>query len=130
MNTILLVQFMGALLGMLAIVIGAFGAHRLKKSFTLEQRLQFDTGLKFHLLHAVLLVVLGFNLGFNSPIEDYIAYCFIFGTLFFSFSIYGLTWAASRNKKAKWLGPITPIGGLLLLVGWGLLLYYGIAFIL
>ena len=130
MNTILLVQFMGPFLGLLAIVIGAFGAHRLKKRFTIEERLQFDTGLKFHLIHAVLLVILGFNLGFTSPLEDYIVYSFILGTFLFSFSIYGLTWAASRNKSAKWLGPITPIGGLLLLVGWGLLLYYGIDFII
>jgi uncharacterized membrane protein YgdD (TMEM256/DUF423 family) len=85
--------------------------------------------LKFHLIHAVLLVVLGFNLGFTSSLEDYIAYSFILGTFLFSFSIYGLTWATSRNKSAKWLGPVTPIGGILLLLGWGLLLFYGIDFI-
>ena len=130
MEMILLVQFVSALLGFLAIVIGAFAAHRLRKHFDLQQQLQFDTGVKFQLFHAVLLVVLGFNLGFNTPIETYMAYAFIFGTVLFSFSIYGLTWSVAKGRKAKWLVPLTPIGGLLLLTGWALLLYYAIAFIL
>jgi len=127
---ILLVQFTSALLGFLAILIGAFGAHRLRKHFDLQQQMQFDTGVKFQLFHALLLVVLGFNLGFNTPLETYMAYAFIFGTVLFSFSIYGLTWSAAKGKKAKWLAPITPIGGLLLLTGWALLIYYAIDFIL
>lgn len=130
METILLVQFCAGLLGLLAIVIGAFGAHRLKKKFDIQQQLQFDTGVKFQLFHAILLVVLGFNMGFTSPLESYIAYCFILGTLFFSFSIYGLTWSSAHGKKIKWLVPITPIGGFLLMAGWALLIYYFLAFIL
>ena len=127
---ILLVQFISALLGFLAIAIGAFGAHRLRKQFDLQQQLQFDTGVKFQLFHAILLVVLGFNLGFNTPLETYMAYAFILGTVLFSFSIYGLTWSAAKGKKAKWLAPLTPIGGLLLLTGWALLIYYAVDFIL
>jgi uncharacterized membrane protein YgdD (TMEM256/DUF423 family) len=51
------------------------------------------------------------------------AYSFIGGVFLFSFSIYGLTISASKGKKATWLGPVTPLGGLLLLCGWGLLFY-------
>ena len=91
--------------------------------------MQFDTGVKFQLFHAILLVVLGFNLGFTTPFESYIAYAFIFGTILFSFSIYGLTWSSAKGKKAKWLVPLTPIGGLLLLLGWALLIYYFLDFI-
>lgn len=127
---ILLVQFIGGLLGFLAIAIGAFGAHRLRKQFDLQQQIQFDTGVKFQLFHAILMVVLGFNLGFTTPMETYIAYAFIFGTLLFSFSIYILTWTSARGKKARWLIPITPIGGVLLLAGWALLTYHFLAFIL
>lgn len=130
MEMILLVQFISGLLGFLAITIGAFGAHRLRKHFSLEQQLQFDTGVKFQLFHAILLIVLGFNLGFTTPLESYIAYAFIFGTILFSFSIYGLTWSSAKGKKAKWLVPLTPAGGLLLLIGWGLLTYYFLAFVL
>jgi len=126
---IMLVQFISGLLGFLAIAIGAFGAHRLRKHFSLEQQMQFDTGVKFQLFHAILLVVLGFNFGFTTPLESYIAYAFIFGTILFSFSIYGLTWSSAKGKKAKWLVPLTPVGGLLLLTGWVLMTYYFLAFI-
>jgi len=126
---ILLVQFISGLLGFLAIVIGAFAAHRLRKHFDIQQQMQFDTGVKFQLFHAILLVVLGFNLGFTTPLETYMAYAFILGTIIFSFSIYGLTWLSSKGKKSKWLAPFTPIGGLFLLTGWALLIYYAIDFI-
>jgi len=129
-ETILLVQFISGLLGFLAILIGAFGAHRLRKHFDLQQQMQFDTGVKFQLFHAILLVVLGFNLGFTTSFESYMAYAFILGTVLFSFSIYGLTWTSAKGKKAKWLVPLTPVGGLLLLTGWAMLIYYSVAFIL
>ncbi len=120
---ILLVPFIGALFGFLAVIFGAFGAHALKKSFTTEQLASFETGVKYQMYHAILLVVLGYNFSFNDPLENYIAYCFIIGTFLFSFSIYGLCISASKGKKLRFLGPVTPIGGLLLAIGWGLLAY-------
>ncbi|MEL6918788.1 MAG: DUF423 domain-containing protein [Bacteroidota bacterium] len=120
---ILLVPLMGALYGLLAVVFGAFGAHALKKSFTEEQLKSFETGIKYQMYHAILLIVLGFNFGFTTPLETYIVYCFILGTFLFSFSIYALCLSASKGEKLKFLGPITPIGGLLLVIGWGLLGY-------
>jgi uncharacterized membrane protein YgdD (TMEM256/DUF423 family) len=120
---ILLVQFMGALYGMLAVIFGAFGAHALKKSFTEDQLKSFETGVKYQMYHAIILIVIGYNFNFVTPLETYIAYCFIIGTFLFSFSIYGLCISASKNKKLKILGPITPIGGLFLVAGWGMLLY-------
>ncbi|MEO0527632.1 MAG: DUF423 domain-containing protein [Bacteroidota bacterium] len=120
---ILLVPLMGALYGLLAVVFGAFGAHALKKSFTEEQLKSFETGVKYQMYHAILLIVLGFNFGFTTPLETYIVYCFILGTFLFSFSIYALCLSASKGEKLKFLGPITPIGGLLLVIGWGLLGY-------
>lgn len=120
---ILLVQFVGALYGMLAVIFGAFGAHALKKSFTDDQLKSFETGVKYQMYHAILLLVIGYNFNFVTALESYIAYCFIIGTFLFSFSIYGLCISASKNNKIKLLGPITPIGGLFLVVGWGLLLY-------
>lgn len=123
METILLVQFMGALYGLLAIVFGAFGAHALKKSFTGEQLKSFETGVKYQMYHAIVLIILGFNSAFSTPLEKNMAYSFILGTFLFSFSIYGLTLSASKGKKWRFLGPITPMGGLILVAGWGMLLY-------
>lgn len=120
---ILLVQVIGALFGLLAVVFGAFGAHLLKKTFTGEQLQSFETGVKYQMYHAILLIIIGYNFGFTHTLENAIAYCFIIGTFLFSFSIYGLCISASKGRKLKFLGPITPIGGLFLVVGWGLLLY-------
>ncbi len=124
---ILLVQLSGALLGLLAVIFGAFGAHRLKRSLNPEQLNSIETGVKYQFYHALLLLVLGFNLGFNSPLETAMAYCFMYGTLLFSFSIYLLTLLGARGRKVPYLGLLTPLGGLLLVIGWGLLLYSFVA---
>jgi len=120
---VLLAHFIGALYGFLAVVFGAFGAHALKKSFTEDQLKNFETGVKYQMYHAIVLLVLGFNLNLTTPLEKYMVYCFILGTFLFSFSIYGLTLSASKGKKLSFLGPITPLGGLLLAAGWSLLLW-------
>ncbi|WP_396636004.1 DUF423 domain-containing protein [Maribacter sp. R77961] len=120
---VLLAQCLGALFGLLAIIFGAFGAHALKKRFTAEQLSSFETGVKYQMYHALVLLMLGFNLNLDSSLEKYMVYCFVIGVFLFSFSIYGLCISASKGKKLKFLGPITPLGGLFLVVGWGLLLY-------
>ncbi len=112
---------------MLAVLLGAFGAHALKKKLSEEQLRSYETGVKYQFYHGILLLVLGFNLGFTTSLEQYIAYCFIFGVILFSFSIYGLVLSDIGGRKWKFLGPVTPLGGLLLVVGWGLLLYSFIA---
>ncbi|WP_420401668.1 DUF423 domain-containing protein [Flagellimonas sp.] len=123
METILLAQLMGALYGLLAVVFGAFGAHALKKKLTPDLLHSFETGVKYQMYHAIVLLILAFNLGFDNALDSYIVNCFVFGTLLFSFSIYGLCLSAASGKKLRFLGPITPLGGLLLVVGWALLLY-------
>ena len=114
----------GATFGMLAIIFGAFGAHALKKILNNEQQKSFETGVKYQMYHAIVLLLLGFQLEFNQTIENYIVYCFIAGVILFSFSIYGLVISSAKNKKMRFLGPITPLGGLLLTVGWGMLLFF------
>ncbi len=120
---ILFAQCMGALYGALAVIFGAFGAHVLKKSFSQEQLNSFETGVKYQMYHALVLLILGFNLNFSSVLEQYMMYCFVFGTFLFSFSIYGLTLSASSGKKMRFLGPITPLGGIILVIAWVLLLW-------
>ncbi len=120
---ILLAQCIGALFGMTAIILGAFGAHALKKIMTPEQLGSFETGVKYQMYHALVLLMLSFNMNLDTSIEKYMVYCFILGTVLFSFSIYGLCISSAKGSKWKFLGPITPLGGLLLVVGWALLLY-------
>ena len=115
-----------AAFGMLAIILGAFGAHALKKVLNEDQLKSFETGVKYQMYHAIVLLLLGFQLEFTQPIENYIVYSFIGGIILFSFSIYGLVISSAKNKKLRFLGPITPLGGLLLTIGWGLFLYYAI----
>ncbi|TLP71197.1 DUF423 domain-containing protein [Maribacter sp. ACAM166] len=121
---VLIAQLVGAFFGLSAIVFGAFGAHLLKKTFTAEQLSSFETGVKYQMYHALLLLMLSFNLNLDTAVEKNMMYCFIIGTLLFSFSIYGLCISASKGKKLRLLGPITPIGGLFLVLGWGFLFYH------
>lgn len=112
----------GAVFGALGIIFGAFGAHALKKIFSEDQLKNFETGVKYQMYHALLLVIVGFNIQHITSYENLLFYSLTFGVLLFSFSIYGLCISSARNKKLKTLGPITPIGGLLLLLGWVVLI--------
>ena len=121
MNELALI--LGSTFGCLAIIFGAFGAHLLKKKISTDQLQSFETGVKYQMYHAILLVVLGFNLNDTVTIDNYIVNAFIIGVILFSFSIYGLVISSAKNKKMKFLGPITPLGGLFLAAGWALLCY-------
>ncbi|MHB0754424.1 DUF423 domain-containing protein [Polaribacter sp. M15] len=112
----------GTVFGLLSVIFGAFGAHILKKKLTNDQLQSFETGVKYQMYHAIVLLVLGFELTTPVSINAYVIYAFIIGIILFSFSIYGLVLSAANNKKLKFLGPITPLGGLFLIIGWGLLL--------
>ena len=105
----------GALFGMLAIIFGAFGAHALKKILSEDQLKSFETGVKYQMYHAIVLLILGFNQEFSTSA---MYWCFTIGIVLFSFSIYGLILSDAKGKKLSFLGPITPIGGLLFVIGW------------
>lgn len=121
MTTIALIS--GAIFGLTAVIFGAFGAHLLKKKLTQDQLQSFETGVKYQMYHAIILLLLGFQLNDKTTINNYIIYAFITGVILFSFSIYGLVISSANNKKIKILGPITPLGGLFLIIGWALLIY-------
>ena len=121
MNEIVLV--FAAFLGATGIIFGAFGAHFLKKKLTIEQLQSFETGVKYQIYHALVLLVLGFQLELDATLKNSIFLLLIVGTVLFSFSIYGLVLSSANNKKLRFLGPMTPFGGLLLVLGWGLLMY-------
>ncbi|MFK7748490.1 MAG: DUF423 domain-containing protein [Kordia sp.] len=120
------VLLIAALYGALGIIFGAFGAHALKKVLSDDLLKSFETGVKYQMYHAIVLLVIGFQFSFTETLEKSIAWCFIAGTFLFSFSIYGLCISSAKGKKLRFLGPITPLGGLLLVIGWILL---GISFL-
>ena len=115
-----IVLITGALFGMFAVIFGAFGAHALKKVLNEEQLKSFETGVKYQMYHALVLLFVGSY--FDVP-SSAIYYAFVVGIILFSFSIYGLVLSDAKGKKMKFLGPITPLGGLILIVGWALLIY-------
>jgi len=121
---ILIVKISAALFGFFGIIFGAFGAHRLKKLLAPEVLQSFETGVKYQMIHALVLLMLGFHFEFIDFTERMIATCMISGVVLFSFSIYALCYAKIKKINMRFLGPITPVGGLLLMSGWGLLLYY------
>jgi len=120
------VLVIAALYGALGIIFGAFGAHALKKILSDDLLKSFETGVKYQLYHAIVLLVIGFQFSFSEMLQTVIAWCFVLGTFLFSFSIYGLCISSAKGKKLRFLGPITPLGGLLLVIGWVLL---GVSFL-
>lgn len=111
------------ILGFLAIVLGAFGAHALKKTLTPEQLTSFETGVKYQMYHALFLLFVGMTQMITLKEKGILFYLIVVGVLFFSGSIYILTTGAITGIKSKLFGPITPIGGLFLILSWGYLFY-------
>ena len=110
--------------GALAVMLGAFGAHGLKGNITESLLAAYKTGTDYHLLHVLALIGLSLLILriIVIPIWLVIAgYSWMVGTLLFSGSLYGLALGGPQ-----WLGPVTPLGGLLLIIGW-LCLAIGIA---
>jgi uncharacterized membrane protein YgdD (TMEM256/DUF423 family) len=113
----------GAVLGFFGVLAGAFGAHGLD-GILVERgtRLAWETAVVFHLLHAVAISALGWSCGPVSwkSLSGFTAIAWTGGVVFFSGSIYVLSTGGPR-----FLGPVTPLGGLLLLIGWLLALFHG-----
>lgn len=110
---------LSAVTGFLAIVLGALGAHgslheKLKAAGQLEH---WETGVRYHLPHAVLLLVIALLAGESKALRR--AWCPIFaGIILFSGSLYVLAYTG-----VKWLGAVTPFGGVSFMLGWLLLAF-------
>lgn len=122
MKTITLV--FGAVYGMLSVILGAFGAHALKKILSVERLESFETGVRYQMYAAFFLLIAGYILKFDTSSQKWISIMMIAGTMLFSFSIYLLSLQDYFGMNLKFLGPITPIGGLLMILSWTLLIFY------
>jgi uncharacterized membrane protein YgdD (TMEM256/DUF423 family) len=104
----------GAVLALLAVAFGAFGAHALKEIVTPERLQTFETGVRYQMYHALALLVMS-----ALPLKNYRAAWFLLiGTIIFSGSLYLLVLTGIGI-----FGAITPIGGVLQLIGWALLIF-------
>ena len=117
-----LVLVIGAIYGATSVILGAFGAHAFKKILPVEKLVSFETGVQYQMYHALLLIIIGAFLQFQTGLEKGAAWSIIVGSFLFSVSIYFLSFADHWGINLKFLGPITPLGGLFMIIGWFLLI--------
>ncbi len=111
--------------GMIAVAAGAFGAHGLRAKLTPDALAVFETAARYHIYHALALAALAALAGHaSSRLFTISAISFQFGIVLFCGSLYAM---ALSRLEWKWLGPITPIGGLMLMIGWVLLAIAGLS---
>jgi uncharacterized membrane protein YgdD (TMEM256/DUF423 family) len=108
---------------MLAIVLGAFGAHALKKILAAEQLVTFETGVRYQMYHALFLIFISMIASLSHKTKKTIYYLVLSGVCLFSGSIYLLATNSITSFDFRVIGVVTPIGGLLLIVAWGILFY-------
>lgn len=115
-----------SILGALAVLLGAFGAHILKAKLSPELLLSFETGVRYQFYHTMALFIAGILLNDSkNKLIQYAGFSFIIGILFFSGSLYIIsTHEIIGISNYKWLGPITPFGGLCFITGW-IFLFFG-----
>jgi uncharacterized membrane protein YgdD (TMEM256/DUF423 family) len=125
-----MIKLLAGLLGLSGVALGAFGAHALKPTLTAHGTADvWETAVIYHLIHAVAVFAAAVALpGENGPTPSCLrrwlaraAACWAAGVVLFSGSLYALALGGPR-----WLGPVTPLGGLLLLLGWGFVVLDGL----
>ncbi|MDP5157898.1 MAG: DUF423 domain-containing protein [Flaviramulus sp.] len=109
-----------SLLGLISIVLGAFGSHALKQLITVEAQNTFETGVRYQMYHALLLLFIGSTSFIKDKVKTILFYLVLFGVILFSGSIYLLATNTLTSFDFKTIGFITPIGGLLLIMSWGI----------
>ncbi|MFT4840285.1 MAG: uncharacterized membrane protein YgdD (TMEM256/DUF423 family) [Planctomycetota bacterium] len=102
----------GAIFAGIAVALGAFAAHAMKAHFDADALRAFETGVRYQMFHALALLACG-ALQARGMATVLASRLFAAGIVLFSGSLYGLV-----LLEAKWLGPVTPIGGVLFLAGW------------
>ena len=110
---------MGALLGALGVVAGAFGAHALRDQLAPDRLLQFELAVRYQMYHAFALLATGYAVQrWPASTANSAGWFFVAGVSIFCGTVYALACGSPR-----WFGAITPIGGVALIVGWALLAF-------
>jgi len=119
-----LTLIIGGIYGLLSVILGAFGAHAFKKILSVERLESFETGVRYQIYAAFFLLIVGYILKFETTSEKWISILMIAGTFLFSVSIYFLSFQDVWGVNLKFLGPITPLGGLFMIISWAMLIWY------
>lgn len=110
-----------AVLGLIGVAAGAFGAHALKARISPDKLASFEVGVRYQMVHALALLAVAWVMSIQpSRAAAAAGVCMTVGVALFSGSLYGLSLTEQR-----WLGPVTPIGGTLMIVGWLMLAIAG-----
>lgn len=109
-----------ALLGVIAIVLGAFAAHSLKESLSTDAMESLTTGIRYQMYHVIVLLFVNTYQEFSDRLKKQVSILFFLGILFFSGSIYAI-YLLGVPAKSIWF--ITPLGGLLFILGWLFMLF-------
>ena len=109
-----------AFLGMMSMVLGAFATHTFKWILSSDAMESLMTGIRYQIYHVIVLLFTNTYQGFSSQLKNQTSVCFFAGILFFSGSIYAI-YLFGIPAKNIWF--ITPLGGLLLIVGWFLIFF-------
>lgn len=112
----------GAILGLFGIILGAFAAHGLKPQLSPDQRLTFETGVKYQMYSAFFLLFLGLYSGAKEKMKNICFYLTIIGALLFSGSIYLLATNHLTSFDFTAIALTTPLGGTLMIAAWVVLL--------
>jgi len=112
----------GAIFGFLAVAIGAFGAHELEKSLDADAIATFETGVKYQMYHTLLLLLIS-TFALSEKTKKILFILLVVGIVFFSGSIYGLATNELTGFDFTKIAFVTPLGGTLLIISWGVLLF-------
>jgi len=108
----------GIVFGTLAVILGAFGAHGLEKLVDADAIQSYETGVRYQMYHALFLLILANTNFVSEKKKSIIFYLITLGVILFSFSIFLLATNDLTSFDFKKIGLLTPLGGLLLILGW------------
>lgn len=113
----------GSILAGLSVALGALGAHWLKENISSAAVASFQTGVHYQMVHALaMLVMAALPVKFHNKLFRFAYYAFLTGTILFSGSIYLLSTREITGWDWPWMGPVTPLGGILFITGWILMI--------
>ena len=110
----------GSMFALIAVILGAFASHALKAYFEVEVLQSFQTGIRYLMYHGLAMLIFSQTTAAKNP---WIFRLFFWGVILFSFSIFLPCFAKLGPYNLSWMGPLTPIGGGLLISGWVLLIW-------
>ena len=114
----------GSIFALCGVILGAFASHALKEKLSFESLSSFQIGIRYMMYHALALLLFSVIHTEVSRVQNWTLILFVIGIFLFSGSIFLLSTQSIHQIKVSFLGPITPIGGLFLIAGWALQVFY------